>query len=515
NLTAWAIGSLANLVIFAGFIIIIGTILGVIIDGIHHSFIEDDIFDNFKAVYILKMPIKRILKARNYDNFTRHFFFPKMGDKGAKAIELEDHFDQAYYRYSEFYSNIFISLIIFSIISPFYIFEVLELTWEISIGIGIASLLIACICLICSYTSYKTYLKAQSSAICGFIKESESESILTSEIEPINCYKYNIFRFLIFIGSLIPASIILIYLNIYLENIIVSKFAGEIIIAVFIILLIDWIYLSKNVFQNNNKLSGIEIIEENKPFEIGEKVKKFLNSLLDEYLIVKAKDQTKNIDELMKEFKKSKEDLDKLRNEKKELANELEALKNIQSGFNKISGEIYEQLKSIIKKLKQIDLSNELSKSSSAALFSFISSLLLCMIILSAAYTPINLNVETTSIKLSENITDKAKIKNPVETLSIKNLGKELNLVNLNISGIESNWLEISYVNDKGYLVKKSNNITINKIASDETKFVQLKLNSSAMDIGNTSPGSYIGSIDIKYKNNEKSVPLSINLTKK
>jgi hypothetical protein len=386
NLTAWAIGSLANLVIFAGFIIIIGTILGVIIDGIHHSFIEDDVFDNFKAVYILKMPIKLILKARDYDNFTRHFFFPKMGDKGAKAIELEDHFDQAYYRYSEFYSNIFISLIIFSIISPFYIFEVLELNWKISMGIGIASLIIACICLICSYTSYKTYLKAQSSAICGFIKEAERESIFTSGSELKNCYKYNAYRFLVFIASLIPVLVIFIYLRYLLTSTIILA----IIIVEIVILLIDIYYMSENIFQNNSELSGKEINERNNPLENGEKVKSFLNSLSVEYLNAKAKDQIKNIEELMNELNKSREDLENLRIDQVKLVNEIETLKKQQNRLSKL----YDQLKNLVEKLKMKDLSNELSKSSSAALLSIISSIFICMIILAIAYTPINLNVE-------------------------------------------------------------------------------------------------------------------------
>lgn len=178
NFTVLAMGSLSGLISFAGFIIIIGTILGVIIDGIHHTFIEDDVFDNFEAVRILKMPIHNQLELgcpTYHTILSRHFFLPRVGNKGAKeAIDLENHLDEAYYRYSEFYSNIFISLVVFSIISPFYIFDTLNISWKISVAIGIVSFFTACICLICSYTSYKTYLQAQSSAICGFIKGTET-----------------------------------------------------------------------------------------------------------------------------------------------------------------------------------------------------------------------------------------------------------------------------------------------------------------------------------------------------
>ena len=43
DLTAWAFGTLTNFVSAMGFIILLGTILGVLIDGIQH-FIEDVFF---------------------------------------------------------------------------------------------------------------------------------------------------------------------------------------------------------------------------------------------------------------------------------------------------------------------------------------------------------------------------------------------------------------------------------------------------------------------------------------
>jgi len=364
NFTDWAMGSITGLISFAGFIIIMGTILGVIIDGIHHTFIEDDVFDNFEAVRILKMPINSQLELgcpTYHTILSRHFFLPRVGNKGAKeAIDLENHLDEAYYRYSEFYSNIFISLIVFSMISPFYIFDTLNISWRISVAIGIVSFLTACICLICSYTSYKTYLQAQSSAICGFIKGTETNCELTKNPKgkcTIGCNASN-------------------------------------------------------------------------------------------------EDATK--------------------------------------------GNIFESL----------------SKGSYKILLFCMACLFSYMFILAFAYNPVNLEVRPTSINFSENITDNGSIKNPVGTLSLKNLGADLDKITFAANGIEDRWLELSYVNDKGFIINERNKITVNDIATGEAIFLRIKLNSSIIDKKNTPQGSYAGSIDIDYRNKSQSIPVRIDLTK-
>lgn len=176
DLTTWVIGgNFAGLVTFIGFVLLMGTILGVIIDGIHHSIIEDDIFDNLKAVQEIKSVFAarygQICSNNSKKYLTRHYFYPSIGEdkKGDKAIAIDEHLEKGYYRYSEFYANIFLSLILFALISPFYLSEVLKLSWMHSIIIGIISLSVACICLNSSYTAYRAYLRAQMSVICGFI----------------------------------------------------------------------------------------------------------------------------------------------------------------------------------------------------------------------------------------------------------------------------------------------------------------------------------------------------------
>lgn len=612
DLTTYSMSNLTGMISFAGFIIIIGTILGVIIDGIHHTFIEDDIFDNFKTIHELKMPIKRELKASNCNDFTRHFFFSNIGDKGAKSIELENHLDEAYYRYSEFYSNIFISLVIFSIISPFYIFEILEISWNRSILIGIVSLLTACICLTCSYTSYKTYLQAQCSAICGFVKDKESEFNRDckerSAAENPDKYTFLGWAILILIINIfIITSFNIIGLLSY-SFISITPFVIPFLVELLGAYLIgthifrqksdedkevtDFLKDINEKYQDFKSKKHIERISrlieyekepnEKKKDEIladSLEAKKCLNELANKYQISRAKELRDNIQKLMNDLanpdneKKSEiangikclGDLADQLAKANELGNDIQELVDYLKKPDKVaSGTKFEnltkmnELRNNIQKLidmkdptkpdtclnglanqlaeanklnipKLIDdlikqdckmnwinnIMEFLSRSSSAALFSLVVSLFAFMIVLATSYTPIYLNVETASVNFSENITDETSINNPVETLALKNFGKELNNITLSINGIENNWLEIGYVNEKGKIKKKSNALTIEEIASGETKFAQISLNSSGMDRKNISQGSYIGSIDINYGKDMKSIPLHINLAKK
>lgn len=191
DLTTWVIGgNFAGLVSFIGFVLLMGTIMGVIIDGIHHSIIEDDIFDNLKTVQEIKSVLKtRYKKICNTENtyLTRHYFYPFIGEekKGDKAIAIDEHLEKGYYRYSEFYANIFLSLVLFSLISPFYLHQVIGFDFRHSILVGIISLSVACICLNSSYTAYRAYLRAQMSVICGFINRCATNKCSNND----NCSK--------------------------------------------------------------------------------------------------------------------------------------------------------------------------------------------------------------------------------------------------------------------------------------------------------------------------------------
>ncbi|MGV8175548.1 MAG: hypothetical protein ACP5OU_07580 [Methanothrix sp.] len=105
-----------------------------------------------------------------------------------------------------------------------------------------------------------------------------------------------------------------------------------------------------------------------------------------------------------------------------------------------------------------------------------------------------------------------------------------MNTITLIANGIENDWLEISYINNLK-IENEGSKAKINSITSGETKFAQVKLNSSTMVNESISQGSYIGSIDIYYDNDSRfnqmiwgdhfekhpdaSIPVYINLTKK
>jgi hypothetical protein len=174
DLSSFVIKDITGFVNFVGFILLIGTILGVIIDGIHHSIIEDAIFDRFQDVREpASIKSECILKcggdaSRLLDlGITHHYFFNKL--KG-EAINVSNFFIKGYYSYSEFYSNTFLSLIPFSLIVPFYLVKSFHMSWSLCVYIAIVLFIIGCFCLYSSYNAYKSYKKALYSAIYGYLE---------------------------------------------------------------------------------------------------------------------------------------------------------------------------------------------------------------------------------------------------------------------------------------------------------------------------------------------------------
>ncbi len=168
NLTLWVNKDMSSLLGFVGFIILAGTILGLIIDGIHHSIIEDDVFEHLSGLKEINESLGALFPDANLGHT---YFFKMIGDK---AKELSEYLISATYRYSEFYANTFISLIPFSLVEPFYLFQVLQIPWTLSIFLAILSLGIACVCLNSSYVALKEYQRAKFSLICGYLVSGES-----------------------------------------------------------------------------------------------------------------------------------------------------------------------------------------------------------------------------------------------------------------------------------------------------------------------------------------------------
>ena len=181
DLTSLAIDGITGLGTFIGFVLLIGSILGIIIDGVYHSVIADNIFDQFEGVKSYKGEIKtRCFKAGcfegspegdeeklSHQELSHHYFIKQMGEE--KAITIFQNIINSYYCYARFYSNTFIALVPFSIIVPFYLFDIFQISWGLCVFIGIIAFLSACFCLNSGYVAYWMYNRALFSAIFGYI----------------------------------------------------------------------------------------------------------------------------------------------------------------------------------------------------------------------------------------------------------------------------------------------------------------------------------------------------------
>lgn len=165
NITALLITDAIGLATFVGFVILAGTILGVIIDGIHHSILESIIFENLLGLKEIDARFKALYPSKDSKLNSRYFF--KIIDE--KAINIFDFLINSTYRYSEFYANTFISLIPFSFIIPFYLNDILEVPWNWSLLLGLVSLIVAFTCLKESYEDLKAYEDHKFSLICGYL----------------------------------------------------------------------------------------------------------------------------------------------------------------------------------------------------------------------------------------------------------------------------------------------------------------------------------------------------------
>lgn len=192
DLTFFMAKDLTSLLTFVGFIFLIGSILGIIIDGIHHSMIEDTIFDKFEEIIKADKVYRDFLKKANPKDvkcqgdclngcekddddcdvvkykLTRHYLFNRMSDK---LVEINSYLSEEYYCYSEFYSNTFIALIPFSVVAPFYLFQILEVPWNLSVLLGLFSLILACFCLNSSYATYKQHMFVINSIMRGYVND--------------------------------------------------------------------------------------------------------------------------------------------------------------------------------------------------------------------------------------------------------------------------------------------------------------------------------------------------------
>ncbi|OPY52753.1 MAG: hypothetical protein A4E49_01704 [Methanosaeta sp. PtaU1.Bin112] len=172
---------LDGLIAFGGFILLVGSILGILIDGFHHSIIEDWCFDSGLLSFFDRKNYKNdldfIKNTRAYclrkclgnknecgEDPTRHFFF-----KALDGTSINQYLIEEFYSYSEFYSNTFISLFLLSCVLPLYLPVALRISAAYSALLALASFVISISCLYSSFIAYNRYNKALVSAIWGYV----------------------------------------------------------------------------------------------------------------------------------------------------------------------------------------------------------------------------------------------------------------------------------------------------------------------------------------------------------
>jgi hypothetical protein len=191
SLTKLVISSTNSLIAFIGFVLLIGTILGVILDNIHHSILESCIFDQFDDVqlwitkfnYLTKESLTKErtdkLKKCEVENIKYYHFVRTLEPD---AINYIAHLRKEKYCYSEFYSNTFLSLLPFSIVVPFFLLKTFQINWGLCIYISISILIISCISLISSYQAYLNYNKSLYYLVMGFMDKDDTKRIINVTI---------------------------------------------------------------------------------------------------------------------------------------------------------------------------------------------------------------------------------------------------------------------------------------------------------------------------------------------
>jgi hypothetical protein len=205
NLTALALDSVTNLVAFIGFIFVMGTILGVINDGIHHSIIEDKLFDRSEEVKKMFTSMKELTKdyrknilkkvvscsagekcGSKHDHLGRTQLFDEyildqyylFGNKSDRIIAIDIYLNEEFYCYSEFYCNAFLSLVPFSIVAPYYLSSSVEMSWNLALLLGVIAILLSIVCLYSGYYIYLYYCKALYSLVSGYVDSLSNSSDL-------------------------------------------------------------------------------------------------------------------------------------------------------------------------------------------------------------------------------------------------------------------------------------------------------------------------------------------------
>ncbi|KAF5430923.1 hypothetical protein C5S39_06820 [Candidatus Methanophagaceae archaeon] len=171
DLTLWACGTIGDFLMVIGFIILVGTILGILIDGLQHT-LEKGIFEKCQKFKDLEIERKSLYPSSNIKHF---YYFTR--DK-----EAFTHLTDKYYCYAEFYGNIAISLIAFSCIAPFYFRDILHIcAWQSFILGCVVPLVLAGFCIWSSYETFLKYHRYRIDLIYGILQYTKSIEVIPAK----------------------------------------------------------------------------------------------------------------------------------------------------------------------------------------------------------------------------------------------------------------------------------------------------------------------------------------------
>jgi hypothetical protein len=182
---------------FFGFIFLAGTILGVIIDGIHHRVIELGYFhelekDEFRhqslnkdectpiSTYLIanhilsqigcdKSRCKRlsdcyIHKAREYELLKLFLVFKK--DEADNCIAFYDYLKKSVYYYYEFYANASIALFLFAFIAPIYMVKRFDIDFNYAVISGVVIIVMSVACFDFALMAYRRWISILYFSYC-------------------------------------------------------------------------------------------------------------------------------------------------------------------------------------------------------------------------------------------------------------------------------------------------------------------------------------------------------------
>lgn len=178
--------------------IFLGSILGIMIDGIGHWLFEDQWFGSIvEARKLSKSSDITIKKAEDdfYASWKDTFKFQEKGPhdfadffypftyKSEDTNKLKDNLIADYYSYFEFYLNSAISLTLVSFVLPFYTLTILGMVWQLSIVLFVIVLSGSFLLFYASIHTLEDYKRARVLSIQGYMDKTRYETS-TPEDQP-------------------------------------------------------------------------------------------------------------------------------------------------------------------------------------------------------------------------------------------------------------------------------------------------------------------------------------------